>query len=131
MSDQPITLPRGRGVAGWVLENRAPLLVPDAYKDPRFFPEVDRQTNFKTRSILCVPLLRGDTEIGVLQGLNPIGRESFDSADLEAFTAYGNLAATAIDKVRTIERQQEQKRVAQEFAFAQEIQACLLPQILP
>ncbi|MGV3532549.1 MAG: PP2C family protein-serine/threonine phosphatase [Chthoniobacteraceae bacterium] len=131
VSDHPITVPRGRGVAGWVLENRAPLLVPDAYKDPRFFPEVDRQTNFKTRSILCVPLLRGNTEIGVLQGLNPIGRESFDSADLEAFTAYGNLAATAIDKVRTIERQQEQKRVAQEFAFAQEIQASLLPQILP
>ncbi len=128
---QRITVPRGRGVAGWVLEFGTPLLVPDAYSDPRFFPEVDRQTNFRTRSILCVPLLRGGAEIGVLQGLNPIGRESFDTTDLEAFVAYGNLAATAIDKMRTIERQREQQRVEQEFAFAREIQASFLPQVLP
>lgn len=131
ISEQRITVPRGRGVAGWVLEHGTPLLVPDAYRDPRFFPEVDRLTGYRTRSILCVPLLRDGKEIGVLQGLNPVGRESFDMTDLEAFTAYGNLAATAIDKLRTIERQREQQRTAQEFAFAREIQTSFLPRTLP
>ena len=126
-----ITVPRGRGISGWVLENGKPLLIPDAYADPRFYREVDRQTGFRTRSILCVPLVRNGQEIGVLQVLNPVGREFFDDADLEAFTAYGTLAATAIDKLRTIERERLQERVAQEFAFAREIQASFLPQTLP
>ena len=126
-----ITVPRGRGIAGWVLENGESLLVPDAYADPRFFREADKRTGFRTRSILCVPLARKGKEIGVLQVLNPVGREAFDEVDLEAFRAYGNLAATAIDKLRTIDRQREQQRVAQEFAFAREIQASFLPQSLP
>ncbi|MEA3210183.1 MAG: phosphoserine phosphatase RsbU/P [Chthoniobacter sp.] len=128
---QRIIVPRGRGISGWVLENKRSLLVPDAYADPRFFRETDKQTGFRTRSILCVPLLRKGKEIGVLQVLNPIGRESFDAADLEVFEAYGTLAATAIDKLRTIERERQQERIRQEFAFAQEIQKSFLPQALP
>ncbi len=131
LPEQPITVPRGRGISGWVLEHRQSLLVPDAYADPRFFRDTDRQTGFTTRSIVCVPLLRDDKEIGVLQVLNPIGRAAFDAQDLEVFEAYGNLAATAIDKVRTIARKREQERITQEFAFAQEIQTSFLPQSLP
>jgi sigma-B regulation protein RsbU (phosphoserine phosphatase) len=63
--------------------------------------------------------------------LNPGEREAFEEADLEVFEAYGNLAATAIDKLRTLERQREQERVGQEFAFAREIQTSFLPQSLP
>ena len=117
-----IIVPRGQGISGWVRENRLPQLVPDAYADPRFYRDADRQTGYRTRSILCVPLTRNDSDIGVLQVLNPLDREQFDLADLEAFTAYGNLAATAIDKLRTIQRQQEQQRTAQESAIARDIQ---------
>ena len=131
VGDAKITVPRGRGIAGWVLENSEALLVPDAYADPRFFPDVDKRTGYRTRSILCVPLARKGQVIGVLQVLNPTERLAFDEADLEAFKAYANLAATAIDKLRTIDRQREQQRVAQEFAFAREIQASFLPQTLP
>jgi len=63
--------------------------------------------------------------------LNPIGRDAFDEADLDVLEAYGMLAATAIDKLRTIERQRAQERIRQEFAFAQEIQKSFLPQRLP
>jgi sigma-B regulation protein RsbU (phosphoserine phosphatase) len=126
-----IVVPRGKGISGWVLEHGESLLVPDAYADPRFYPDADRQTGFRTRSILCVPLKRDGTEIGVLQVLNPTGRQAFDATDLAAFEAYGNLAATAIDKLRTIDRQREQDRVAQELAFAREIQSSFLPQSLP
>ncbi len=126
-----IIVPRGQGISGWVRENRVPQLVPDAYADPRFYRDADRQTGYRTRSILCVPLTRNDSDIGVLQVLNPLDREQFDVADLEAFTAYGNLAATAIDKLRTIKRQQEQQRTAQESAIARDIQKSFLPQHLP
>jgi sigma-B regulation protein RsbU (phosphoserine phosphatase) len=126
-----IVVPRGQGISGWVLEHRQPLLVPDAYADSRFYRDADRQTGYRTRSILCVPLTRDDADIGVLQVLNPVGREQFDQADLEAFSAYGNLAATAIDKLRTIRRQQEQERAARDSAIARDIQKSFLPQTLP
>lgn len=126
-----LTVPRGRGVSGWVLEHGQPLLVEDAYADPRFYREADVLTGFRTRSIICVPLLRKGVEIGVLQVLNPIGRDSFSAADLDPFAAYGNLVATAIDKLRTIERQRKHERAAQEHAFAREIQCSFLPQTLP
>ena len=126
-----IVVPRGQGISGWVLEHRLPQLVPDAYEDPRFYRDADRQTGYRTRSILCAPLTRNDIDIGVLQILNPLDRDQFDVSDLEAFTAYGTLAATAIDKLRTIKRQHEQQRNAQESAIARDIQKSFLPQNLP
>lgn len=126
-----IIIPRGHGIAGWVLANRKSSLVEDAYADPRFYPEVDKQTGFRTRSILCVPLLHDQKEIGVLQVLNPHEKQAFDAVDLEAFEAYGTLAATAIDKLRTFAIQQEQARVERELSFARDIQTSFLPQRLP
>jgi len=128
---QRIVVPRGRGISGWVLENGQSLLVPDAYADPRFYRDADRQTGYRTRSIVCVPLLRNGQEIGVLQVLNPNDRPAFDEVDLAAFEAYGNLVATAIDKLRTIERRRDQLRIDQELAIARDIQASFLPQSLP
>lgn len=128
---QRLIVPRGRGVSGWVLEHGRSLLVPDAYEDPRFYREADKQTGYRTRSILCAPLLRKGREIGVLQVLNPVTRDAFDAADLGAFEAYANLAATAIDKLRTIDRRREQQRIEQELAIARDIQASFLPRTLP
>lgn len=128
---EKIVVPRGQGVAGWVLENKTSALVKDAYADPRFYQGVDKKTGFRTRSILCVPLSRNQHEIGVLQVLNPVEKESFDENDVEAFEAYGMLAATAIEKLRTIDQQRKQERMEQEFSFAREIQNSFLPQSLP
>ncbi len=126
-----LIVPHGKGISGWVAEHGKPLLVKDAYSDPRFFADADKQTGFRTRSMLCVPLTTREKQIGVIQVLNPAHREMFDEVDLEAFIAYGELAATAIEKLRTLERQRIQQRVAQEFAWAREIQASFLPQSLP
>ena len=46
-------------------------IVADVYRDPRFNPEIDRRTGYRTRDILCVPLRNhlGRT-IGVTEALN-------------------------------------------------------------
>ncbi len=66
-----IRFPVHTGIAGWVFQNRRPLTINDAYKDHRFYPGVDRKTHFKTRNILCLPLInrKGDC-IGTLQVIN-------------------------------------------------------------
>lgn len=126
-----IVVPRGRGIAGSVFESGKGLLVPDAYADPRFYADADKQSGFKTRSILCTPLVRNGKKIGVLQVLNPTGKSAFDETDLTAFEAYSNLAATAIDKLRAIETRRYQERLEQELSLAHEIQNSFLPQSLP
>lgn len=131
VAHQPV--PRRQSIAGWVFEHGEGVLIPDAYADPRFYADVDLKTGVRTRSMLCVPLRRDGKPIGVLQVLNPTadGRGSFDETDLEAFAAYANLAATAIDKLRYLEEQGRRTRFRQEMAIATEIQKSFLPLALP
>lgn len=126
-----LAIPKGRGIAGWVFESADALLIPDAYSDPRFYKEADRQTGFVTRSILCAPLM-GDGQVkGVLQVLNPSEKERFEPEDLEGFIAYANLTATALEKTRSIERMREQERLGRDVAIASEIQREILSRAIP
>ncbi len=126
-----IRVASGQGIAGWVLEHGESLLIPDAYADPRFFRGADLATGFRTRSILCSPLKWNDRLIGVLQVLNPRSKEAFDPEELEGFDAYSNLIATAIQKLRAIERMRLQERIEREVSIAAEIQQELLSRAIP
>ena len=64
-----------RGIAGSVYQSGVGEIVLDAYADPRFAREVDQETGFTTRSILCVPVRNTKGEaIGVVKP--EIGRAS-------------------------------------------------------
>ena len=126
-----LSVPRGKGIVGWVFAHGEPQLIPDAYKDERFFKEADLKTGFVTRSIICAPLKSGSRILGVLQVLNPREKTAFEAEDFEGFCAYANLTATAIEKVRTIEKILAQERVERDLAIAAEIQSGLLSRAIP
>ena len=70
-----IRLKVGVGVAGWAAKNIETVNIPDAYKDDRFNPSFDKTSGYKTKSILCMPVLdpeeiSGNKIIGVIQILN-------------------------------------------------------------
>lgn len=79
-----VRFPAHTGITGWVFQHQKPLMINDAYSDPRFYPGVDRKTHFKTRNILCLPLInRKGTCIGTLQVINKtIGDFTPDDAGL-------------------------------------------------
>lgn len=112
-----IRLPLGRGIAGWVAQNKEPLLVPDAYEDPRFNRDADKMSGFHTRSILCVPLMMQDRLLGVVQVLNPSGKDSFEENDRGTFTSFADHASIAIENARLYE---ELKQRAEELREALE-----------
>ena len=60
----------GEGIAGWVAKHGEPLLVPDVYTDPRFAKRIDEMTQWKTHSIMCIPLLSKHRVLGVMQLIN-------------------------------------------------------------
>jgi GAF domain-containing protein len=45
-----------KGIAGYVARTGLTVNIPDAYADPRFNPEIDVVTGFRTRQILCMPI---------------------------------------------------------------------------
>jgi signal transduction histidine kinase len=96
-------IPRDQGIAGWVFCNRKPLIINDAYADPRFCSAADRQTGFCTRNILCAPLIdRNRNCIGTMQVLNKTtGR--FSGEDREFFSYVASFVTVALENSRLYE----------------------------
>jgi HD-GYP domain-containing protein (c-di-GMP phosphodiesterase class II) len=95
-----------KGIAGAVAASGVSLLIPDAYQDPRFNPEIDRRTGFRTRSILAVPLKnRQGGVLGVAQVLNRLDGKPFDHEDRGLLEALASMAAIAIETVLLYEEQ--------------------------
>jgi HD-GYP domain-containing protein (c-di-GMP phosphodiesterase class II) len=98
----------GKGIAGQCAETGKVINIEDPYADPRFNPEVDKRTGYRTTSILTVPMLdaRGGVT-GVIQALNKVGAKSFTFEDEELLLALGGSAAVALENAflhRDIER---------------------------
>jgi putative ABC transport system ATP-binding protein len=84
-----LRIPIDSGIAGHVATTGESVRIDDAYSDPRFNPEVDRQTGFRTRSILCLPIENSRGEVfAVSQLLNRADGEPFDQADELRFAEF-------------------------------------------
>ena len=93
-----IRIPLGRGIAGAVAADGALINLADAYHDPRFIQEVDKQTGYRTKSVLCVPMISLEGEcVGVVQALNKVGDGPFTPEDEELLSALGGQAAAAVN----------------------------------
>jgi len=126
-----ISLDKGQGVAGWVWEHDEPLIVQDVEKDERFFADIDRQSGFRTRTILAVPLKVKDRIIGVAEVINRTDGKQFTRDDLELFSTFGRQVAMAIDNARMHKIALEQERMRQQLESAKIIQQSFMPQVLP
>lgn len=98
-----IRFPADRGIAGWVFRNRRSLVVPDAYADARFNPDVDKKTGYRTRNMICSPIMdAGEECIGALELLNKTAA-GYGPDDLEFLEALSGHAAVAIKNARLFE----------------------------
>jgi signal transduction histidine kinase len=96
-------VPVGSSIAGWIFKNRKPLLVHDAHADPRFFVEVDVQSDFYTRTLLGAPLVTNNKTLGVIEAVNK--REGhFDEEDLRMLQSLAAQAAIAIQNSRLFQQ---------------------------
>lgn len=95
-------LPVGTGLAGTVAQTGRPVLVNHAQEDKRWFANVDARTEFQTRSILTVPLLRQGVVLGVLQVINKNNGAPFDEDDQRLLTAFAGQATVALENARLL-----------------------------
>ncbi|NET37215.1 MAG: GAF domain-containing protein [Cyanothece sp. SIO1E1] len=79
------------GIAGYVATTGECLNIPDAYSHPLFNKEVDKQTGYHTRNILCMPIFNAEQKVvSVVQLLNKIGDQPFDSQDEQNFREFAD-----------------------------------------
>lgn len=107
-----IRLPIGKGLAGYVAETGETNIIPDAYADPRFNPDIDKQTGYHTRNMLCMPLKNKDGKtIGVFQFLNK-KQGSFDKDDVAFIDALSAHASVAIENARMAQEMIKNERLS-------------------
>jgi diguanylate cyclase (GGDEF)-like protein len=86
----------GEGVAGWVAQTGEPAIVNDVRRDKRFQGKFDLLTRFRTRSILCAPLISRGRTIGVVEIMNrSAGR--FTKKDMNLLLTLVEPAAIALE----------------------------------
>ncbi|MFQ5354404.1 MAG: diguanylate cyclase [Thermodesulfobacteriota bacterium] len=92
-----MTIKAGEGVAGWVAREKKPLLITDVSSDARFSSRLDTITRYKTRSIICVPLVAKDRCLGVIELINSPRAKEFNEEDLLLLSALAGYSAIAIE----------------------------------
>jgi len=129
---QEIRVPLGSGIAGQVAQTRTWLNIPDAYADERFNPSFDKLTGFRTKSILCVPMISNrDNLMGVIQVLNKVDGGIFTNEDELLLAALASHAAVAIERAKLIEDHVQKQRIEESLKLARDIQMSTLPTRFP
>jgi len=92
--------PADKGIAGRALRDRTTQVVNDVQSDPDFYGNIDKEHDFKTRSILAAPLISGDELVGVINALNKIENKFFDKEDDQILSAIADEVAMAVKNAR-------------------------------
>jgi len=114
-----LRIPADKGLAGHVLKTGETINIKDAYSDKRFNPEIDKETGYRTKNMLCMPIKNFNQEIiGVFQVLNKFD-EYFTPDDEDLLVAIASNAGISLENARLFERQskllEEQKVVLDSF----------------
>jgi adenylate cyclase len=113
--NREIRLLNNEGIAGAVFQIGRGEIIPDAYADPRFNREIDRENNFITKSIVCAPVkTTGGEVIGVVQALNK-RRGQFTLEDLDLLEAMATQASMALQNSQYIEGMKKTRQQEMEF----------------
>ncbi|MEM9252508.1 MAG: GAF domain-containing SpoIIE family protein phosphatase [Planctomycetota bacterium] len=128
---EEIRFPADKGIAGSTVTHRQIINVPDCYADARFNTQVDKDNNYKTNTLLSVPLV-GDNDrvVGVLQVLNRADGP-FTDRDEEVARALAVTAAVALSRALLVEDRALKEKMERDLEVASDIQQRILPALLP
>jgi len=96
----------GVGIAGTVAATGERINIADAYEDPRFNPEPDHRTGYRTKTLLTFPMTgQNGRVIGVFQVVNKNGGGAFSTDDEETLSSLGASAAVAVENAQLVAEQ--------------------------
>ena len=120
-----LMVPINSGLVGAAFKSGQVLNIADAYGDPRFNRQVDARTDYRTRSVLCYPIVYQGQVVGVCQCINKISPSNlqFTECDLAIVKALGNAMLNVLSSCHAHE--EEVKQNLRRFAFVDAIDEML------
>jgi len=106
-----LTVPLDKGIAGACVRTGKVKVVDDTLSDTEFYPQIDKQTGFATKSIIAAPLNISGKAIGVIEVLNKGKGLAWTADDRELLIIIALQAAQVIKNAQTHLRIQEQKNL--------------------
>ena len=107
MNTKEIRFDSSLGLAGHVATTGETVNIKEAYKDARFNKEIDNQTGYTTKTILCMPIRNMSHEIvGVFQVLNKKDG-CFTEKDEDLLIAIGSSAGIALENATLFNKQKQ------------------------
>ena len=107
MESKEIRLSADTGIAGYSAKTGEIINIKDAYSDPRFNKDIDKQTGYVTKNMITMPIWNLKHEIlGVFQVLNKPDGE-FTKQDEETLLTIGSSVGIAIENAKLFDAQQK------------------------
>ncbi len=97
-------IPSGTGIAGWVLVTGQPIVIDDLSQDPRHARQAAEQTGYVPTSLMAVPLVNGETTLGVLQVLDRSTERALSLGEIDLLILFAHQAAIGLDLLQTARR---------------------------
>ncbi|MCL7488294.1 MAG: GAF domain-containing protein [Desulfobulbaceae bacterium] len=92
-------LQMGQGISGAAASLGKPIIENDAQNSNYFHPEIDTATGFKTRSVLCVPMISQGKVIGAIEVLNKLDGD-FTDGDKDLLQSIATSVSIAMENAR-------------------------------
>jgi len=93
-----IHIPISTGIAGRVALSGNALNVTDAYNDPSFNRDIDRESGYRTRSVLCMPIKDSQQRVfAVAQLLNKTDGGAFTADDERRFVEFSSALGAIVE----------------------------------
>ncbi|MDX1507417.1 MAG: GAF domain-containing SpoIIE family protein phosphatase [Woeseiaceae bacterium] len=126
-----IRIPANKGIVGESAQSRKLINVPDCYADERFNRAIDKQTGYRSRCMLTIPLIGYEENlVGVLQILNK-NHGVFDEQDEFIAVALAAQAAVVLHRAKITEQIIESEKLDREITVARDVQMGTLPKEMP
>jgi 3',5'-cyclic-nucleotide phosphodiesterase len=96
----PAKLPLTKGLAAIAVKTKKPVVENHCYKNSDFNPDVDRESGYRTESLIALPILdSSDNVLGVVELLNKKSGP-FTPSDVETVSAFTAFASVALQNSR-------------------------------
>lgn len=128
---QEIRFSVDKGIAGLCARTGRILNVSDVYSHEHFNPDIDRQSGYRTRCLLNIPLIGlNNSLVGVLQLVNKIGGH-FENSDERIAEVLASQCAVALQRARLLREYVVKEKLERDLVLARIIQRSLLPEEMP
>jgi len=104
-----LVVPANKGIVGYTVTSRKPVLTNDPYTHEAFLPEVDKETGYTTTSVITAPIFNSKRVIiGVLQLLNK--ENGFDDEDVRFMIFFAHYVSGFLELVNLYKEQELMSR---------------------